>query len=323
MTTVTARAHTNIALIKYWGKKDKNLIIPYNDSISMTLDRFYSQTSVCFDETLKSDVISLDQKTVDAKTYQQITSFLDLIRQKAAIKTFATVASINHVPTAAGLASSASGFAALAAAASKAAGLSLTNQELSRLARRGSGSACRSVYGGFVHWQGGHDDLSSFATPIEETVNWDIEMIAVVINHQQKNISSRLAMQQTVETSPYYQNWVTDATAMIEPMKTAILKHNFQQVGQLAELSAMRMHATTFSANPAYTYFQPETLEVIQLVQDLRQAGIQCYYTMDAGPNVKIICQKQNETAILQKLQTKFKPDQLLIATPGPGITYL
>ncbi len=164
---ITARAHTNIALVKYWGKENEELIIPANSSLSLTLDEFYTDTSVQFDESLSSDEVTLNDKVVDDK---KITKFMDIIRQKTNIHTFARIESTNHVPTSAGLASSASAYAALAAAGSKAYGINLSQKDLSRLARRGSGSATRSIFGGFAAWNKGTDDESSYGYSIEDPV---------------------------------------------------------------------------------------------------------------------------------------------------------
>ena len=185
---VTARAHTNIALVKYWGKEDEELIIPQNNSLSLTLDHFYTDTTVQFDPDLTADQFTLNGQ---AQETTKITKFLDIIRQMASSQLFARVESTNHVPTMAGLASSASAYAALALAGSKALGLDLSSKDLSRLARRGSGSACRSIYGGFVEWQKGDSDQTSYAVPLVENLDWDLKMIAIVVNDKQKKIASR------------------------------------------------------------------------------------------------------------------------------------
>lgn len=187
---VTARAHTNIALVKYWGKADEELIIPQNNSLSLTLDHFYTDTTVQFDPTLTADQFTLNGQ---AQETTKITKFLDIIRQMAASQLFARVESTNHVPTMAGLASSASAYAALALAGSKALGLDLNSKDLSRLARRGSGSACRSIYGGFVEWQKGDSDQTSYAVPLVENLDWDLKMIAIVVNDKQKRSLHALA----------------------------------------------------------------------------------------------------------------------------------
>lgn len=313
---VSARAHTNIALIKYWGKQDKDLIIPYNSSLSLTLEHFYTDTTVTFDDTLSEDIFFLND---EQKNDQKVSHFLDIVRNKAQKNIFARVESTNHVPTSAGLASSASAYAALALAASSAIGLELTKRELSRLARRGSGSASRSIFGGLVEWEKGHNDEDSFAMPIEETVDWDIQMIAIMINSNQKEVDSRSGMQHSVDTSPFYHEWVRSSEHDLIEMKKAISEKNLDKVGQIAENNAMKMHATTLSANPSFTYFNPDSIRAMDAVKALRKSGITCYFTMDAGPNVKIICSKAETPYILNKLSPLFGKDNLLVAKPGPG----
>ncbi|MHC9532615.1 diphosphomevalonate decarboxylase [Dellaglioa sp. L3N] len=317
---VSARAHTNIALIKYWGKENQDLIIPYNSSLSLTLDHFYTDTTVTFDDTLSEDHFYLNNQQ---KSDKKVSAFLDIVRHKAKKNMFAKVESINHVPTSAGLASSASAYAALATAASAAIGLDLTKRELSRLARRGSGSASRSIFGGLVEWKKGHNDENSFAVPIEETIDWDIQMIAIMINSHEKEIGSRSGMQHSVDTSPFYHEWVKSSERDLIAMKQAISEKNLDQVGQIAENNAMKMHATTLSANPSFTYFNPDSIRAMDAVRELRQAGITCYFTMDAGPNVKIICSKAETPYILNKLSPLFGADKLLVAKPGPGVTLI
>lgn len=318
---VTARAHTNIALVKYWGKADEHLVLPTNDSISLTLDQFFSTTTVQFDPTLAIDEINLDGISLPADGQQRIRQFMDLIRQQAHQTMFAHITTTNHVPTAAGLASSASGFAALAGAAAKAAGLSTNPRDLSRLARRGSGSASRSIFGGFVQWHAGHNDETSFAEPIVETMDWPIRMIAVVVSRQKKKMSSRAGMKAS-QQSPYFQDWVRLANADIAPMTAALLKKDINQVGRIAEHNAMSMHATTLSATPPFTYFNADTLRVLDIVSDLRSEGVNCYYTMDAGPNVKIICEDQDVETVLGRLRPTFGQNKLVVAKPGPRLTF-
>jgi len=318
---VTAKAHTNIALVKYWGKKDAHLMLPQNGSISLTLDHFYTETSVQFQPELTADQIYFDNQLIAPAKAARMTTFLDLIRQRSGQTNFATVRTTNHVPTSAGLASSASGFAALAAAGSRAAGLDLTPIELSRLARRGSGSATRSIFGGFAEWHAGHDDASSYAEPLQDPVDWDIQMIAVVLKATKKPISSTAGMARVVATSPYYPAWVQTANHDLDEMRKAILNKDLTSVGEIAETNAMRMHALNLSAKPAFNYFTADTLTAIKAVQDLRASGVNCYYTLDAGPNVKIICDGQDTPVITTALQRYFAAAQLIVAKPGPGIS--
>lgn len=316
----TAKAHTNIALVKYWGKKDQELIIPQTDSLSLTLNEFYTTTTVNFDNHLTSDLVAIDQQTLSKKEAKKVVHVLDIVRQLSGIKAFARVESINHVPTAAGLASSASAFAALAGAASTAAGLNLSNRDLSRLARRGSGSATRSIYGGLVEWQKGIDDASSFAQPILENVDFPIEMLAVLVDTKKKKVSSRSGMQSSVETSPYYDAWRQVVANDMIAIKQAIKAKDIDQIGHIAEENALRMHALTFSADPGFTYFNGETLTIIKAVEDLRNQGVNCYYTMDAGPNVKVIYDQGNRSKIVEELSNIVGPERLVVSQPGPGI---
>lgn len=316
----TAKAHTNIALVKYWGKKDQELIIPQTDSLSLTLNEFYTTTTVNFDNHLTSDLVAIDQHTLSKKEAQKVVHVLDIVRQLSGIKSFARVDSINHVPTAAGLASSASAFAALAGAASTAAGLNLSSRDLSRLARRGSGSATRSIYGGLVEWQKGTDDDSSFAQPVLENVDFPIEMLAVLVDTKKKKVSSRSGMQSSVETSPYYDAWRQVVANDMVAIKKAIKAKDIDQIGHIAEENALRMHALTFSADPGFTYFNGETLTIIKAVEDLRNQGVNCYYTMDAGPNVKVIYNQGNRSKIVEKLSNIVDSERLVVSQPGPGI---
>ena len=317
---ITARAHTNIALVKYWGKENEELIIPANSSLSLTLDEFYTDTSVHFDESLSSDEVTLNGKVIED---EKITNFMDIIRKKANINAFARIESTNHVPTSAGLASSASAYAALAAAGSKAYGLNLSQKGLSRLARRGSGSATRSIFGGFAAWNKGTDDESSYGYSIEDPVKMDINMIAIILDNQPKKISSRKGMKISIKTSPYYQSWIKQTTADFQIIEEAIKENDFTTLGKTAELNAMRMHSLTLSSDPSYLYINADSLKVINMVKELRENDVECYYTMDAGPNVKIICQSDKISAITDKLSDKFSNDQIKVSGPGEGIKYL
>lgn len=319
----TARAHTNIALVKYWGKRDRQLMLPQTDSLSLTLNEFYATTSVEFDPQLTADQVTIDGQPVDDKGQAKIAAFLDIVRQMSGQHTFAYVQSTNHVPMAAGLASSASAFAALATAAAGAAGLQLSRRDLSRLARRGSGSATRSIYGGLVEWHRGTGDQSSFAEQIMEDVDFPIEMLAILVSTKQKKISSRSGMASSVETSPYYPAWRQVVADDMVAMKAAIHDRDIPTIGHIAEENAMRMHALTLSADPAYTYFDADTLTAIRLVHELRDSGINAYFTMDAGPNVKVIYDRHDRQAILDKLSPVFGRERLVVSQPGPGVTII
>ena len=322
----TAKAHTNIALIKYWGKRDEALILPTNNSLSVTLDGFYTETTVAFDEALNQDHFTLDKQPISGVQYDRVTAFLDLIREIAGKQhIYANVDSINKVPTAAGFASSASGFAALAAASAQAIGLSLTDQELSRITRRGSGSACRSIYGGFAEWQMGmaSDGSDSYAVQVAPVDHWDLRVAAVVLNATEKKVSSREGMRRTVETSPFFTSWVESNPTDLNEIKAGIKDRDFTKVGEIAEANCLKMHATTLGANPPFTYLQDTTLSVMQTVQVMREKGIPAFFTIDAGPNVKVLYLPENEKTVEKTLRGIPGVTDVILSKSGPGVTYL
>lgn len=314
-----ARAHANIALIKYWGKKDDELVLPINSSLSLTLDCFYTETEVVFDDSLDEDYFYLNDDKENKLATEKVSRFLDLFRRTAGINTPALVKSRNYVPTAAGLASSASGLAALAAAANVASGLNLDHRELSMYARQGSGSATRSIFGGFVEWQKGISGDDSYAVEIDDA-NWDIGMVVVIVNKEEKTVSSREGMKRTVATSPFYKAWVESAGEDLKNIKVAIKNRDFDQMGMIAESNGLKMHASMLGANPPLSYWEPESIVVMQMVRELRSQGISCYFTMDAGPNVKIICRLSESNIIKARLEERFKAEQIIVSGPGPGI---
>lgn len=320
---ITARAHTNIALVKYWGKKDDNLIIPQTDSISLTLADFYTDTTVAFDDQLSADSLKIDNKPIFDKEALKVQKVLDLVRNLAKINTYAKVSSTNHVPMAAGLASSASGFAALTAAASRAAGLDLSDTDLSRLARQGSGSASRSIFGGFVQWHSGNDNETSFATQIDSAQNLDIKVVALIIKKSRKKHSSTQAMRESVETSPYYPVWCQVVAKDLKTITQAIRTHDFDLLGSTSELNAMRMHALTLSSDPAFTYFNGQTIELLEKVKELRADNVNCYATVDAGPNIKVLCQSKDLNQIITVFSQLIGPENVIATEPGSGIRYL
>ena len=321
--SATARAHTNIALIKYWGKKDQQLIIPQTDSLSLTLDKFYTDTTVTFDSGLKTDKLVLNGQLLDATATKRVSAFLDIVRQQSGISDYAHIKSQNHVPTSAGLASSASAFAALAGAASRAAGMSLSKRDLSRLARRGSGSATRSIFGGLVQWHRGTDDQSSYAEPIDQHPDFGLRMTAILLSQKAKRISSRHGMQEVVQTSPYYPAWRQVVAKDMQRIKRAIADSDINSIGKIAESNAMRMHALNLSAEPDFCYFNADTLKAMDAIKDLRSQGVSCYYTMDAGPNVKAIYNAKDQNVILSKLSAIFGANRLVTCQAGSGIRWL
>jgi len=322
----TAKAHTNIALIKYWGKRDEALILPTNNSLSLTLDAFYTTTKVQFDAGLQEDIFNLDGQAVQGVQYDRVKQFLDMIRYYAGqLNIFAKVDSTNTVPTAAGFASSASGFAALAAASTYALGLDLSDQELSRLTRMGSGSACRSIYGGFAEWEQGQkaDGSDSYAVPIAPQDYWDVRVAAVVLSESMKDVSSREGMKRTVDTSVFYAGWLDSIEDDLVSIKRGIADQDFESVGKIAEANCLKMHATTLGAQPPFTYWCDTTMLVMQAVRQLRANGIPAYFTIDAGPNVKVLYLPENEARIEETLRDLPGVTDVILSRSGHGISYL
>ncbi|EGP4943471.1 TPA: diphosphomevalonate decarboxylase [Enterococcus faecium] len=319
-----ARAYTNIALIKYWGKKNEELILPMNNSLSLTLDAFYTETEVIFSDSYMVDEFYLDGTLQDEKATKKVSQFLDLFRKEAGLSLKASVISQNFVPTAAGLASSASGLAALAGACNTALKLGLDDLSLSRFARRGSGSACRSIFGGFVEWEKGHDDLSSYAKPVpSDAFEDDLAMVFVLINDQKKEVSSRNGMRRTVETSSFYQGWLDSVEGDLYQLKQAIKTKDFQLLGETMERNGLKMHGTTLAAQPPFTYWSPDSLKAMDAVRQLRKKGIPCYFTMDAGPNVKVLVENTYLSEVQEAFTKLFSKEQVITAHAGPGIAII
>jgi len=312
-----ARACANIALVKYWGKRDRVLNLPATGSLSLTLDALVTETSVDFDPALAADELTLDGTS---QAPGRVGAFLDLVRAAAGIATRARVVTANRFPTASGLASSASGFAALALAATRAAGLAIAPRELSILARRGSGSAARSIFGGFVHMHAGAlaDGSDSFAHPIDSPLASKVRMvIAIVGGGAPKQHASRDAMEHVADTSPLYAGWLALVPEDLVAAEAALVTGDLQALGELAEANALAMHATAFAARPAIVYWQPTTLAVLAAVRDLRAQGKAAWATMDAGPHVKVLTSAADANAVAHALGTVAGVTSTLISAAG------
>ncbi|POX51990.1 diphosphomevalonate decarboxylase [Streptomyces sp. Ru71] len=327
--SATAVAHPNIALIKYWGKRDERLVLPWTSSLSMTLDVFPTTTRVRLDPAAEHDTAELNGAPATGEALRRITAFLQLVRETAGRPERAVVDTRNTVPTGAGLASSASGFAALAVAAAAAYGLDLDAAALSRLARRGSGSASRSVFGGFAVWHAGPEsgpaeeaDLASYAEPVP-TADIDPALVVAVVNAGPKDVSSREAMRRTVDTSPLYRPWAASSKDDLTDMRAALLRGDLQAVGEIAERNALGMHATMLAARPAVRYLSAASVTVLDSVLQLRRDGVLAYATMDAGPNVKVLCRRADAERVAAAVRDAAPQGTVLVAGPGPGARLL
>jgi diphosphomevalonate decarboxylase len=294
---VRAFAATNIALCKYWGKRDSELNLPMTSSLSISLGDKGAITELSIHN--KEDKVIVNGKEIphDSTFYKRLIAFLDLFRSSRTIY-FNIVIQVN-IPIAAGLASSACGFASLVLALNQLFHWELSTKDLSILARLGSGSACRSIKSGFVEWHKGieTDGMDSYAAALPEI--WpELYVGLLIFNKQEKNISSREAMQRTVNTSALYPAWLEKANQDLIAMKKAIQEKDFLQLGQIAESNALTMHALMLSAWPPISYFLPETLIAMQKIWELRKQGIPVYFTQDAGPHLKLLALQKNKTEV-------------------------
>ncbi|CAN5904208.1 diphosphomevalonate decarboxylase [soil metagenome] len=320
MSTATARACANIALVKYWGKRDAALNLPAAGSLSLTLGALVTKTSVSFDPDLADDELELDGQPARPKDVAKIRSFLDLVRAEASITTRARVTSRNDFPTASGLASSASGFAALAVAATTAAGLALSPRALSMLARRGSGSAARSIFGGFVrmHAGTGDDGTDAYAEPMNSALVERIRMvIGVVGGGTPKAHGSRDAMDHAAATSPLYRAWLDLVPRDLVAAEAALAAGDLPALGALAEANAIAMHATAMAARPAVIYWQPTTLALLAEVRALRERGVSAWATIDGGPHVKVITTPDDAASVALALKAAGATDAIVSGVGG------
>jgi diphosphomevalonate decarboxylase len=312
----TAIAHPNIAFIKYWGDLDPCLRIPANGSLSMNLDGLETRTQVTFNSALRRDELVVNGQEMGGEARERVSVLLDRVREMAGVRTYAQVESENNFPMGAGIASSASAFAALALAGSAAAGLSLSEGDLSRLARTGSGSACRSVPGGFVEWQAGQTDKESYAFSIVPADHWDLADCIVIVNQAHKTVGSSEGHALAL-TSPLQAARVADAGRRLDMCRKAILERDFESFSDIVELDSNLMHAVMITSSPSLLYWQPATVAVMRAVQDWRNSGLPVCYTIDAGPNVHVLCPGEQAREVEQRLRQIEGVSQVIIAQPG------
>jgi diphosphomevalonate decarboxylase len=309
----TVTAHANIALAKYWGKSDVARNLPAVPSISLTLSGMRTTTQVTFRPELRADELSLSGAPQHGKPLERAARLLDEVRALAGLTTFASVRSHNDFPTASGLASSASGFAALALAAVRALELSVSIERVSALARAASASAARSLFGGYVELGASAEAAARVAPP----EHWPLCMLVAVTSEAAKDTGSTDGMQHTARTSPYYPSWVSDAPRLFSEVKGAVLARDFDRLAPAVEQSALMMHASMLAADPALIYFRPATLAVIELVRAERRKGVAACFTIDAGPHVKVLCEPAAVPALKSTLAQV--PGVLRVLESGPG----
>ncbi|MFW9923383.1 MAG: diphosphomevalonate decarboxylase [Candidatus Thorarchaeota archaeon] len=319
ITKASAKAQSNTALIKYWGKRDEELIIPLNNSISMTTDALSTITTVEFSDEYSQDLFYLNDQLQTGKSLQRVSNHLNIIRKMADCTEFAKVKSENNFPTASGLASSASGFAALTVAACSALKLKLDKRELSMVARRGSGSSCRSIYGGFVEWIAFDDDHQSYAIQLAKKDHFNIRDLVVVLDAPERKVYTREAMKISQNTSPFMKTRLELISKSLENIRVAITEKNFDLLGSTAEMDCLSMHAVALTSYPSLLFWTPETISVINCIENLREQGISTYYTIDTGANMHVLATPKDEKTIIDYLDENVNINQIISSKPGEG----
>ncbi|POR04126.1 hypothetical protein AU468_03905 [Alkalispirochaeta sphaeroplastigenens] len=337
--TITATAHPSLAVAKYWGKQPGAINTAATPSVAITLGAIAARTTLTVDcgdggdQPLRDQVI-LNGVSQDPRRFRP---FFDAVREAIARACpdgvtdpgqggtggpraqdlYFSVRSDNDFPTAAGLASSAAGFAALAASALTATLGARPSEEISRLARIGSGSACRSVYGGFTQWAAG----APAAEQLYPETWWpDLRVVVLPVSTAEKPLSSRDAMNRTRDTSPFYEAWVTDAPSLARETREAISRRDLERLGEAARLSYLRMFSTMFGANPPILYWLPQSLDIIRGLEELRRMGLPVWETMDAGPQVKVITDASHARQVADEFRDLLV-SPAIISEVGPGVT--
>lgn len=287
----------------------------------MTLDQLVTETRVRFDASLDADRIRLDGRRASTEEAARVIAMLDRVRREARLRLRARVSSHNHFPTAAGLASSASGFAALAAAAAGAAGLRLSSRKLSALARASSASAARSVYGGFVELPAGkRGDADLAARQLAPAAHWNLRLVVAQTVSGPKKVGSTEGMERSRKTSPYYQTWLVQAPKWARTIKRAIKERDLDTLGQAMEQSTLAFHCCAMTSSPPIFYWAPQTLTALDTVHGLRARGVSAWATMDAGPHVKTLCDASDAARVRQALDRTAGVTRTWVTKPGPGV---
>jgi diphosphomevalonate decarboxylase len=320
MMRVIVKASPNVALAKYWGKRDSRLNLPFTGSLSITLGGLETVADIQLTGS-GDDEVGFDGVPAGAMHSRRISDFLDLVRRMAGRRERARVNLVSNFPVAAGIASSASVFAALAVGAARAYDLDYNPQQLSILARRGSGSASRSLYSGFAEWLPGKaaDGSDSFAVQIAPPQHWPLGVVVAVTDTQPKSIGSREGMAQAVQHSPFFRAWCDSHTADLDEIREGIRSRDLHRVGTVAEHNCLKMHAICLGAQPPLLYWRPATLAVMERVRSLRDEGQEAYFTIDAGPQVKVICPMPQRGLVAAALASVPGVQQVLLSEPGPA----
>ncbi len=313
-----AQAHPNIAFIKYWGNRDERLRLPANPSFSMNLGALRTVARVTFLEEEGPDALILNGVPVEGPARDRVEAFLDHVRRMGGHRGRAVVESQTDIPTGVGLASSAAAFAALAVAAAAALDLRLSERELSLLARLGSGSACRSVPPGFVEWVVGERHEDSYAYSVAPPEHWALWDVIAVVSEQPKAVGSSEGHRRAA-TSPLHAFRVATAPERVARCREAVLRRDFDALAEIVETDAIWMHAVMMTSRPPLFYWEPATVAVLLAVRRWREEGLPVAFTLDAGPNVHILCPAEAADAVARRLEGVPGVRRVLRSGPGGG----
>ncbi len=312
----TGSANANIAFIKYWGNRDAVRRVPLNDSVSMNLDHATTTTTVEFDPALSDDAVVVNNAEANEATHARVAAHLDRVRSLAKIETKARVASQNTFPTGTGMASSASAFAALTVAATCAAGLTLGERDLSKLARQASGSACRSIPAGFVEWITGSDADNSYAVSFAPPDHWDLRDVIAVVSTDEKRVGSTEGHAAAL-SSPFLAERLNALPVRLHRVRRALLARDLALLGPAIEEEAIELHLIAMTSHPPIFYWSPGMVRVIQAMQHWRADGLAVYFTLDAGPNVHLICEGKDAEQVAALARDVQDVQQVMINAPG------
>ncbi len=311
-----AIASPNIALIKYWGNRDHELRLPANDSLSMTLGGLETRVRMALDPALDADRMVADSRPITGEPLERVSRFLQIVRQLSGRREYASIETWSNFPQGVGIASSAAAFAALAVAADAAYGLGLDRKSLSRLARRGSGSAARSVFGGFVRLRSGQEDAAAFAEPILGAGHWGLVDLIAIVSTSPKEVGSSKG-HRLAETSPLQKARVEDTPRRFDLCMHALLARDFQRLATIVQQDSDLMHAVMMTSTPPLHYWEPATLAIMKTVLAWQAQGLQVAYTVDAGPNVHCLCPAAHAEEIQARLQAIPGVQTILCCHPG------
>jgi diphosphomevalonate decarboxylase len=309
-----ARAHPNIALIKYWGKRDTGLNLPAVDSLSLTLSELYTDMQVRFVPTLAADVLEVNGASAE-DLLPRISRCLDSVA--GSDRPAAEIVSTCNFPLGAGLASSASSFAALVVAAAAASGLERNTAELARLAGRASGSAARSLYSGFVLLRNVEQQVAVQSILAPE--DWPLRVVVAITNPGPKETGSGEAMEISRRTSPFYRRWIEDQPADLDLALAAITSRDFAALGRVAEHNCLKMHSVMWSSRPALVYWNAATVNCLETIRTLQAEGVEVFFTIDAGPQVKAVCSLAAEARVHEALGETAGVHSLVSSGLGAG----